>query len=238
LDYTKSEAILKCPSAAGTGAFDYSYNSLMSGKNENKVAYSATTVLAAESSRNTAAQAAPSASARTRHFDGSNYAFVDGHVKWIKGTVVATETSGNSPTFFVPLTSAEQSAAADTFPLAAGGELKFLYVKAYNGSTYGPAVSNLSTDINLPTPVRSTVTGTATHIMAYFSNSGAYLQANAAASPRPISYAGATPNGNCCQAGAPTGDGDDAHRVWTPISTGTRALNISVNGKITNFYIN
>ena len=110
LDYTKSEAILKCPSAAGTGTFDYSYNVLMNAKNENKVANSATTVLVAESSRNSAAQAAASASARSRHFDGSNYAFVDGHVKWIKGAVPATDTSGNSPTFFVPLTAAEQAA--------------------------------------------------------------------------------------------------------------------------------
>ena len=30
-DYSKSNAILKCPSAAGTGAFDYSYNSNMGG---------------------------------------------------------------------------------------------------------------------------------------------------------------------------------------------------------------
>jgi prepilin-type N-terminal cleavage/methylation domain-containing protein len=31
-DYTKSNAILKCPSAAGAGTFDYSYNSQMSGR--------------------------------------------------------------------------------------------------------------------------------------------------------------------------------------------------------------
>ena len=112
LDYTKSEAILKCPSAAGAGTYDYSYNSLMSGKNENLVQNTAATVLASESARTSGAQALSSASAGSRHFDGSNYAFVDGHVKWIKGTVPATDTSGNSPTFFVPLTAAETVAAS------------------------------------------------------------------------------------------------------------------------------
>ena len=113
LDYTKSAAILKCPSAAGAGAYDYSYNSLMGSKNENKVDNTAATVLVAEASRNANPQATSSASAGSRHFDGSNYAFVDGHVKWIKGAVSATDATGNVPTFFVPLTAAETAAAAN-----------------------------------------------------------------------------------------------------------------------------
>jgi len=108
-DYTKSNAILKCPSAAGAGAFDYSYNSLLNNKNENKVDNSALTVLVAEASRNANPQASSTATANSRHFDGANYAFVDGHVKWIKGTVSETASSTN-PTFFVPLTAAEQTA--------------------------------------------------------------------------------------------------------------------------------
>jgi len=102
LDYTKSEAILKCPSAAGAGTFDYSYNSNMGGKNENKVDNTASTILVAEATRSGGATSAASASASSRHFDGSNYAFVDGHVKWIKGAVSATDTTGSVPTFFVP----------------------------------------------------------------------------------------------------------------------------------------
>jgi len=102
LDYTKSEAILKCPSAAGAGTFDYSYNSNMGDKNENKVDNTASTILVAEATRSGGATSGTSASAGSRHFDGSNYAFVDGHVKWIKGTVVTTETNGSAPTFFVP----------------------------------------------------------------------------------------------------------------------------------------
>jgi len=101
-DYTKSNAILKCPSAAGTGTFDYSYNSLMGDKNENKVDNTANTILVAEASRTTGATSATSATASSRHFDGSNYAFVDGHVKWIKGAVSATDATGSVPTFFVP----------------------------------------------------------------------------------------------------------------------------------------
>ena len=112
-DYTKSNAILKCPSAAGAGTFDYSYNSNMSGKNENKVNNSAATVLVAEASRTSAATSATSASAASRHFDGSNYAFVDGHVKWIKGGVSQSDDTGNVPTFFVPLTSTQQAGLPD-----------------------------------------------------------------------------------------------------------------------------
>jgi len=110
LDYTKSNAILKCPSAAGTGAFDYSYNSQMSGKNENRINNTASTVLVAEASRNANPQATDTATANSRHFDGSNYAFVDGHVKWIKGTVPTTAVTGDAPTFNVPLSAAEQAA--------------------------------------------------------------------------------------------------------------------------------
>jgi len=114
LDYTKSEAILKCPSAAGAGTYDYSYNSLMSGKNENMVQNSASTVLVAEALRTSGAAAASSPTAKSRHFDGSNYAFVDGHVKWIKGDVSNTDSSGNVPTFFVPQTAAEQAGNTQT----------------------------------------------------------------------------------------------------------------------------
>jgi len=118
LDYTKSEAILKCPSAAGAGAYDYSYNVLMSGKNENLVQNTAATVLASEASRTSGAQALSSASAGSRHFDGSNYAFVDGHVKWIKGEVSQTDATGSVATFFVPLTQAET--AANAIPVDSG----------------------------------------------------------------------------------------------------------------------
>ena len=112
LDYTKSEAILKCPSAAGAGTYDYSYNSGMGGKNENLVQNTAVTVLAAEATRSNGATASQTASASSRHFDGSNYAFVDGHVKWVKGTVPIT-ASDTAPTFYVPISASEQKAIDD-----------------------------------------------------------------------------------------------------------------------------
>jgi len=110
LDYTKSEAILKCPSAAGAGAYDYAYNNKMSGKNENLVQNTASTILASESTRAGAATATDTATAGSRHFDGSNYAFVDGHVKWIKGAVSGDDLTGTVPTFAVPTSAAEQAA--------------------------------------------------------------------------------------------------------------------------------
>ena len=147
LDYTKSEAILKCPSAAGAGTYDYSYNNLMSGKNENKVNNTASTVLVAEATRSGGATAAPSASASSRHFDGSNYAFVDGHVKWIKGNVPATATTGDAPTFFVPLTAAEQgdaNLAAENTPLP--GDYKFVGIRVAGSASSGNGMQ----DLNIP----------------------------------------------------------------------------------------
>jgi len=131
-DYTKSNAILKCPSAAGTGTFDYSYNSLMGGRNENRIANTAATVLVAEASRTSGAMAASSATAKSRHFDGSNYAFVDGHVKWIKGDVSAAATSGDTPTFYVPLVTSEQTTPSGSLP--AGVTVTSISFNTDNGS--------------------------------------------------------------------------------------------------------
>ena len=96
--YTKMT--LKCPSATGVGSYDYSYNLNMGNVNESRVPRSEATVLLCEAARGNAI-AAISSSAITRHFEGSNYAFVDGHVKWLKGTVPIVDSNG-APTFFVP----------------------------------------------------------------------------------------------------------------------------------------
>ena len=150
-DYTKSEAILKCPSAAGTGTYDYSYNVLMSGKNENKVNNTAATVLASEATRSTGAQALSSASAGSRHFDGSNYAFVDGHVKWIKGAVSQSDNTGNVPTFFVPLTAAE-NAGAGNGPLPAGFSVETIAIgNNASGTEYFPTASQCETSCTVTT---------------------------------------------------------------------------------------
>jgi len=136
-DYTKSAAILKCPSAAGTGVFDYSYNSQVGGRNENRINNTAMTVLVAEASRNANPQATDTATANSRHFDGSNYAFVDGHVKWIKGTISTTDATGNVPTFNVPL-----SAAETTVPIVVCTDAKTLIngVCVYDPGTLAPGI--------------------------------------------------------------------------------------------------
>ena len=159
-DYTKSEAILKCPSAAGAGTFDYAYNIKMSGKNENLVQSTASTILASESTRAGAATANDTATAGSRHFDGSNYAFVDGHVKWIKGAVSADDLSGNVPTFAVPTSAAEQESintALGTSAWTSGTgtlTLKGIVVWTGNGSPGNKKFTgNLSTNPASPTPV-------------------------------------------------------------------------------------
>jgi len=44
---------------------------------------------------------APSVAARTRHLEGANYAFVDGHVKWLRyeKLTVNDPATGSSPTW-------------------------------------------------------------------------------------------------------------------------------------------
>jgi len=80
----------------------------MGGVNENKVEESSLTVLVAEASRTSGATSATSASAGSRHFDGSNFAFVDGHVKWFKSP------SATQATFTVPGTTIPPVACGPT----------------------------------------------------------------------------------------------------------------------------
>jgi len=110
--YTKSVQILRCPSASGSAAsdIDYLYNSKLGAKRESVIQASALTVLNAEKDRANAINFATAPSAPARHFEGSNYAFVDGHVKWLKQVPSVDDISGNVNTFGVPLSGAEQEA--------------------------------------------------------------------------------------------------------------------------------
>ena len=97
--YTKSVQILRCPSASSgaADAIDYLYNSNLSALKESKIDATALTVLSAEATRG-AASSGTTATAGTRHFDGSNYSFVDGHVKWLKPTAISA-TAGTDSSF-------------------------------------------------------------------------------------------------------------------------------------------
>ena len=116
--YTKSVQILRCPSASSgaADAIDYLYNTNLGAKRESVIQASALTVLNAEKDRATAANFATAPSAPMRHFEGSNYAFVDGHVKWLKTVPSPDDVTGNVNTFGVPLTATGGSASAG--PLA------------------------------------------------------------------------------------------------------------------------
>ena len=70
-EYIKSAAIFYCPSDSNKTIGSYGY--LLTGQNESAIPDTATTALLKETSA-------------TRHFAGQNIAFVDGHVKWGKGT--------------------------------------------------------------------------------------------------------------------------------------------------------
>jgi prepilin-type N-terminal cleavage/methylation domain-containing protein/prepilin-type processing-associated H-X9-DG protein len=105
--YLKSQQIFQCPSdstAADNTYMSYGYNQRLSSNNESQMNNSAVIVLNYEA---IGAVSAPTGSAvsavsgSTRHLDGGNYSFVDGHVKWLKpGKVKDTDTDGN-PTMTV-----------------------------------------------------------------------------------------------------------------------------------------
>ena len=117
--YVKSTQIFQCPSnssikpidAATAGFTDYWYNfNFGGGVNESQLAYPANTVMngdgdgengsASSSRRQTivggGGQPFPGA---LRHFEGANYSFADGHVKWFKpGAITAGNTNCGSAT--------------------------------------------------------------------------------------------------------------------------------------------
>jgi len=71
-EYVKSSAIFICPSDSNTDGTSYTYqpNGGVAGINESSID-TVTAVLMGES-------------LTTRHFNGQNLAYVDGHVKWLK----------------------------------------------------------------------------------------------------------------------------------------------------------
>jgi len=112
---------LRCPSAGNTEAtvaskIDYLYNAGLHVAKESRIEATAVTVLNAEAARGVATSGSV-ASAPTRHFDGSNYSFVDGHVKWLKPAAVIATASTTQPTFDVPISAG--AAAANTAATAA-----------------------------------------------------------------------------------------------------------------------
>ena len=105
---------MRCPSAGNTEAtvaskIDYLYNEGLHVAKESRIEATAVTVLNAEAARGVASSGSV-ASAPTRHFDGSNYSFVDGHVKWLKPAAVIATASTTQPTFDVPISAGAAAA--------------------------------------------------------------------------------------------------------------------------------
>ena len=113
--YVRNTQLFQCPSDSaqpGPAAFtvsdanysDYFYNSNLSGVNESALQYIASTVMLGDGLPGDATRAADGVpgsgdiaaieaaggstpvGAATRHLDGANYTFADGHVKWLKGS--------------------------------------------------------------------------------------------------------------------------------------------------------
>jgi prepilin-type N-terminal cleavage/methylation domain-containing protein/prepilin-type processing-associated H-X9-DG protein len=105
--YMKSQQIWQCTSDANASSntiVSYGYNGALSQKNESQMNNSASIILEFEVQGSATASTGSTAgniSGSTRHLDGSNYSFVDGHVKWLKpGKASDTATNGD-PTFSV-----------------------------------------------------------------------------------------------------------------------------------------
>ena len=80
-EYIKSSAIFYCPSDSEKNLGSYGYK--LNAENESAIDNTTTTVLLNETG--------------TRHFDGMNAAYVDGHVKWSKGPVGIVTGVGTGP---------------------------------------------------------------------------------------------------------------------------------------------
>lgn len=124
--YVKSEQIFQCPSSTtspptqatltgSTGRLndpnftDYYYNYNLGNQKESVLQYSSNTVMLGEGVGGPASYYRWSEDdpGGIRHFDGSNYAFADGHVKWFKrnkvlrgddGTTYCGSANPNTPT--------------------------------------------------------------------------------------------------------------------------------------------
>jgi prepilin-type processing-associated H-X9-DG protein len=110
--YLKSTQIFACPSdsaavggTAGQYTYSYGYNSSLDAKNESQMNNSAVIVLNFE----VPGSATPVANAGTagmstaisRHLEGANYSFVDGHVKWLRPGKATDIATNGDPTFSV-----------------------------------------------------------------------------------------------------------------------------------------
>jgi len=113
--YLKAITLFQCPSktkASAYGNIDYFYNSRLAGQRADKLLYSANTVLIGDGipdapsnaslSQLPASWLADSNSPAYRHLNAANYAFADGHVKWLNPTEITNEKASNSVNTFAP----------------------------------------------------------------------------------------------------------------------------------------
>ena len=164
--YTKSTAIFKCPSASGVGVFDYAYNSYLSKLNESKVQYSATTVLITEATRSATASARTAATDGDRHFEGGNYAFIDGHVKWLKQLVLDPVSNNGSKASFIPDNSTQLYTLTEVITTPSVGKTKLNitvaggtgpYVRDYSFKTVDKATGSTDEATDVPATFPSAV---------------------------------------------------------------------------------
>lgn len=105
--YLKSWQIFQCPTAPKhqSKTTDYFYNARLAAIEEKRISLPSQTILAGEGNDDSPTNYALSnlplswknsqKSPKTRHLDGANYAFADGHVKWFKPEKITSDAPKN-----------------------------------------------------------------------------------------------------------------------------------------------
>ena len=88
--------------ATGSTFKSYAYNTNLDSKNESQMNNSAVIILNYEVTATALPQVGTSnGTGSTRHLEGSNFSFVDGHVKWYRPEKTSTTATTGIPTFSV-----------------------------------------------------------------------------------------------------------------------------------------
>ena len=86
MPYVRDEALFKCPSVIAPKRFGYAYNSNLSKKYFADVVAPWATAMVYETTVLRRSVSGKGENRAYRHMDGANFAYADGHIKWVRKT--------------------------------------------------------------------------------------------------------------------------------------------------------